>query len=65
MFDSSIPFTIIEQDNTDVQVFDARALLDESQSNSKELFLKAINDIKVIRKEYITVCACSFGRVNA
>lgn len=62
MFDSNIPFTILGPEDSSIFVFDAATLLNDSQSQSKALFQKAIADIKVIRRKYITVCACSFGK---
>lgn len=61
-FLATIPFTPVDSSNTGAKVFDAKALLAESQSESFTLFRKAVDDIKAIRKSYITVCACSFGK---
>lgn len=61
-FSADIPFTFVEPSDTGVNTFNAQTLLEESQQESHALFRKAVEDIKAIRRKYITVCACSFGK---
>ena len=43
-------------------VFDANAMLEEERKESYQKFRAAVDDIKILRKEFITVCAVSFGK---
>ncbi len=49
-------------DFTNPMVFDANAMLEEERNDSYQKFRAAVDDIKTLRKEFITVSAVSFGK---
>lgn len=49
-------------DFTNPMVFDANAMLEEERNDSYQKFRAAVDDIKILRKEFITVSAVSFGK---
>ncbi len=49
-------------DFSNPMVFDANAMLEEERKDSYDKFRAAVDDIKTLRKEFITVCAVSFGK---
>ena len=57
----AINFIQLDSSN-DVQFFDASSLLSNAQTESYDLFRSAVDDIKAIRRKYITVAAVSMGK---
>lgn len=49
-------------DVTDVHIFDAASLLNSARNEAYKKFRQAVEDIKVIRKSFSTVCATSWGK---
>ena len=49
-------------DYVEPAIFSADDLLQCERDESYKLFRQAVDDIKILRKEFITVCACSFGK---
>jgi 3'-phosphoadenosine 5'-phosphosulfate sulfotransferase (PAPS reductase)/FAD synthetase len=59
----NIPINIIDNFNLDdVDFFDAKKELNLAEAEAYGLFRMAVDDIKVIRKEYVITVASSFGK---
>ena len=59
---STIDISYIDPTPSGANIFDAAAMLNDMRNESYALFRAAVDDIKIIRREYITVCATSFGK---